>query len=381
MYLRKHPGVTEGYKKMILGFVIVTVLLVGVIIYFSASRAVIGIVPKGKTVETDFVADVATDGGGNQAEVFQGVLKEMELVGELEGDATGSQILNGNTIGKVTLFNKRPEAQTLVKTTRLLSKDNVLLRLTNQVVIPANGQIEADVYADNPNSFQEMAPTSFIIPGLWEGIQDKVYAQNKSALKSTGTAVKVVKDVDITRVEEELTNKLYDQAIEQFKKQAPDQNFVTFVVSKKVIEKQVVPAAETVQDKVKVSLKVSVALVAINQNEIVNKAGERLKGVVPTGYDLMNLDVDKFVYTVQAFDEQKKTANVKVHVIGEAVVKADNEIFNKDKIAGLSPKGVELYLSNFEEVEAVSVELSPFWVKKVPGLRDHIEIVVVSPSK
>ncbi len=366
---------------MILGFVIVTVLLVGVIIYFSASRAVIGIVPKGKTVETDFVADVATDGGGNQAEVFQGVLKEMELVGELEGDATGSQILNGNTIGKVTLFNKRPEAQTLVKTTRLLSKDNVLLRLTNQVVIPANGQIEADVYADNPNSFQEMAPTSFIIPGLWEGIQDKVYAQNKSALKSTGTAVKVVKDVDITRVEEELTNKLYDQAIEQFKKQAPDQNFVTFVVSKKVIEKQVVPAAETVQDKVKVSLKVSVALVAINQNEIVNKAGERLKGVVPTGYDLMNLDVDKFVYTVQAFDEQKKTANVKVHVIGEAVVKADNEIFNKDKIAGLSPKGVELYLSNFEEVEAVSVELSPFWVKKVPGLRDHIEIVVVSPSK
>jgi len=381
MYLRKHPGVSEGYKKMILGFVIVTVLLVGVIIYFSASRAVIGIVPKGKTVETDFVAEVATDGGGAQAEVFQGVMKEMELSGELEGDATGSQILNGNTIGKVTLINKRAEAQTLVKTTRLLSKDNVLLRLTNQVIIPANGKIEADVYADNPNAFQEMAPTSFIIPGLWEGIQDKVYAENKSVLKSTGTAVKVIKDVDVTRTEEELTNKLYDQAIEQFKKQAPDQSFVTFVVSKKVTEKQVVPAVETIQDKVKVFLKMSVALIAINQNEVVNKAGERLKSVVPTGYDLMNLDVDKFVYKVQAFDEQKKTANVKVHVVGEAVVKADNEIFNKEKIAGLSPKGVELYLSNFEEVETVSVELSPFWVKKVPGLRDHIEIVVVSPTK
>ena len=381
MYLRKHPGVTEGYKKLILGFVIVTMLLVGVIIYFSASRAIIKVVPESKIVETDFVADIATDGSADQQDFFQGVLNEIDLSGELEGEATGSQILNGHTIGKVTLFNKRSEAQTLVKTTRLLSKDNVLLRLTNQVIIPENGQIEADVYADNPNAFQEMAPTSFIIPGLWEGIQDKVYAENKSVLKSTGTAVKVIKDVDITRTEEELTNKLYDQAIERFKKQVPDQNFVTFVVSKKVTEKQVVPAVETAQDKVKVSLKMSVTLIAINQNEIVNKAGERLKSVVPVGYDLINLDLDKFVYKVQIFDEQKKTANVKVHVIGEAVVKADNEIFNKEKIAGLSPKGVELYLSNFEEVEAVIVELSPFWVKKVPGLRDHIEIVVVSPDK
>lgn len=366
---------------MILGFVIVTVLLVAVIIYFSASRAVIKIVPKVKTVETDMVVDVATDGGATGQDVFQGVLNEMELSGELEGDATGSQLLNGNTIGKVTLINKRPEPQTLVKTTRLLSKDNILLRLTNQVVIPANNQIEADVYADNPNAFQDLQPTSFIIPGLWVGIQDKVYAESKGMLKSSGTAVKVVKVIDIARVEEELTNKLYDQAIEQFKKQAVDQNYVTFVVSKKVIEKQVVPAAETMQDKVKVSEKISVNIVAINQNEVVNKAGERLRSVVPQGYDLMNLDMDKFVYKVQAFDEQKKTANVKVHVVGEAVVKADNEIFNKDKIAGLSPKGVELYLSNFEEVEVVSVELSPFWVKKVPGLRDHIEIVVVSPGK
>jgi len=62
-------------------------------------------------------------------------------------------------------------------------------------------------------------------------------------------------------------------------------------------------------------------------------------------------------------------------------VKAENPIFDKEKISGLSPKGVELYLANFKEVEAVSVELSPFWVKKVPKLKDHINIVVINPNK
>jgi len=380
MYIKKHTQVAESYKKLVLGFVIIAVVLVGIILYFSASKAVIKITPKVTSIQTDFVADVVTD-GGNIDKALQGVLFEKEVEGALEGEGTGTKVLSGGTIGTVTLINKRTEPQTLVKTTRLLSPDGILLRLSDKVVIPANGQIEANIYADDPNAFQELAPTKFTIPGLWEGLQSSIYGESKAAIKSSGESVKVVKVVDIARTKDKLTEELYNKAIQDFNGQLPGKNYTTIVVAKKVLDEKVSVEAETVTDKFVVNLKLDVVLVALNQDEIIKMAGERLKSVVPQNQELLNLNVNNFSYKVQNFDETKKTVNVKVHVEGDSVIASNHEIFNKEKLSGLSPKGLELYLSNFDEIEKVEVELSPFWVKNIPKLQDHIIITIINPTK
>lgn len=380
MYIKKHTQVAESYKKLVLGFVIIAVVLVGIILYFSASKAVIKITPKVTPIQTDFVADVVTD-GGTIDKALQGVLFEKEVEGALEGDSTGSKVLSGGTIGKVTLINKRPESQTLVKTTRLLTADGFLLRLSDRVVVPANGEIEVNVYADAPNAFQELAPTKFTIPGLWEGLQSSIYGESRAAIKSTGESIKVVKAVDIARTKDKLTEELYNKAIQDFNSQLPSKNFTTIVVAKKVIDEKVSVETETAVDKFIVNLKLNVILVALNQDEIIKMAGERLRSVVPQNQELLNLNVNNFSYKVQSFDEAKKTVNVKVHVEGDSVIASNHEIFNKEKLSGLSPKGLELYLSNFDEIEKVEVELSPFWVKNIPKLQDHIIITIINPSK
>jgi len=298
-----------------------------------------------------------------------------------EGEATGTQILEGNTIGKVTLINKRAEAQTLVKTTRLLAQDGILLRLSSRVDIPAGGQIEADVYADNPNAFTELQPTTFIIPGLWEGLQKQVYAETKGVLKSTGKSAKSIQAVDFTKAKDDLTEKLYAQAIDEFKKQTANKNYIMMVVSKLVLDEKVSAEVGTVMDKFNVSMKLRTVLVGLDQDKLVNLAGERLKAVVPDGQALANLDMTKFDYRIESFDETKKTAKVKAHLVGTAVIKADNPIFDKEKLSGLSPKAVELYLSNFKGIKSVKTELSPFWVKKIPKMKDHINIVIENPAK
>lgn len=380
MYVKKHTRVTDNYKKLVLGFVVLTVILVGIIFYFSASKAVVKIMPKVTPVQTDFVADVVTD-GGQIDNALQGVLFETEVEGSIEGDATGSQLLEGGTIGTVTLINNRPEPQTLVKTTRLLTADGILLRLSDRVNIPANGQVEANVYADDPNSFVELAPSKFTIPGLWEGLQTLIYAESKATITSSGESIKVIKAVDIARTKDKLTEELYNKAIQEFTKQLPDKNYTTIVVSKNVISEEVSEEVETQAEKFLVGMKLKVVLIALNQDEIIDLAGERLQSVVSNTQELLNIDMSKFSYKVQNFDEAAKTANVKVHVEGDSVIKADHEIFDKSKLVGLSPKGLELYLANFEEIEQVEVELSPFWVKKVPRLEDHVIIMVVNPNK
>ncbi|NQT49661.1 hypothetical protein HQ571_03125 [Candidatus Kuenenbacteria bacterium] len=379
MYIKKHSRVAEGYKKIVLGFVIVTVLLVGIILYFSASRAVIKVQPIGSSVETDFVSDVVSD-GAVEGSALQGVLFETEVEGAGNGVATGTMILEGNAIGKVTLINQRADAQSLVKTTRLLTADGILIRLMESVNIPANGQLEADVYADDPNSFDELQPTKFTIPGLWEGLQSQVFAESKGVLKSTGDSVKIIQDADIKKAKTDLTEVLYNKGIEEFKKQLPSMDYVTLVVSKTVVEETVDAEVGAQQDTFEVSSKLQLVMIGLDPNKVVEMAGDRLQQVVPQGQELLNLSMDKFSYKVQNFDNEKKTANVKVHVAGEAVIKADSQIFQKDKMVGLSPKGVELYLANYSEIESVSVELSPFWVKKVPKLKDHINIVIVNTA-
>ncbi|KKQ79957.1 MAG: hypothetical protein UT02_C0019G0007 [Parcubacteria group bacterium GW2011_GWC2_38_7] len=380
MYIKKHTQVAESYKKLVLGFVILAVVLVGIILYFSASKAVIKITPKVTAIQTDFVADVVTDGGAIE-KALQGVLYEKEVEGGLEGDATGSKMLDGGTIGKVNLINKRPEPQTLVKTTRLLTADGILLRLSDKVVVPANGEIEVNVYADDPNAFKELAPTKFTIPGLWEGLQSSIYGESKSTIKSSGESVKVVKAVDIARTKDKLTEELYTKAIADFNAQLPGKNFTVVVVTKKVLEEKVSVEAEATADKFTVNLKMNVTLVGLNQEEIMKMAGDRLRSVVPANQELLNLNANNFSYIVQNFDETKKTVNVKVHVEGDSVIASNHEIFNKEKLSGLSPKGLELYLSNFDEIEKVEVELSPFWVKNIPKLQDHIIITIMSPAK
>ncbi|MBT4722633.1 hypothetical protein HN958_03430 [Candidatus Falkowbacteria bacterium] len=374
--MKKNAKVSEGYKKIIFGFVVVTVILVIVVLYFSASRAIIRVAAQSTTIETDFVSDVATDGGMSSASALQGVLFETEVMAEEVGESTGQAVVQGDSIGKVKLINKRSENQTLVKTTRLQTSDGILLRLVERVDIPANGELEAFVYADDPDSFKELEPTSFIIPGLFENLQKLVYGESSTVLKSTGQSVKAVQEVDIITAKEILDRKLVDKAMTEFKVQLPNDSYQIIEIKSQLLDEELSDEIGDATDQFSISQKKKVVLLAINREDVLQLAGERLGNVVPSGKELVTVNLDNFTYSVQSFDDASKSGVIKAHLEGEVKIQNNSEIFDKDKIGGLSPKGVELYLANFEEVEEVTVELSPFWVKKVPKFRDHIEIVI-----
>jgi hypothetical protein len=377
MYIKQNSKLTEGYKKILLGFVIITVILVIVVLYFSASRAVIKVNSAVSKVSTDFVSDIATDGGLSYPDMIQGVLFETEIEDTVTEKATGTVVLEGDSIGKVTLINTRDEEQVLVKTTRLLTPDNILLRLSGRVTIPAGSEIEANVYADDTDAFTKLDPTTFIIPGLWEGLQDKVYAKSNNILQNSGDTVKSIDDVDVTKAKEKVNRQIVELANTQFRETLPNQEYKILVVSKKILEETSSGKTGDQLGQFELKMKMKLVLLGIDNDDILKLAGERLNQVVSDDKDLVNLNLNNFTYNIQNYDDNDKTVTLKVHIEGDTVIKADSEIFDREKLVGLSPKGVELYLANFSEIESASVELSPFWVKKVPRLKDHINIVIV----
>ncbi|HCC22779.1 TPA: hypothetical protein DF272_01215 [Candidatus Falkowbacteria bacterium] len=370
-------GISKLYVKFIAVFVVLTIVLIFVIFYFSFSRALIRITPKPASVATDFIADINTQDNEPTAGTLKGFLFETEVDMTKEYPATGTKDAEGNVIGQVSIINKRTVNQPLVATTRLITTDGVLLRIKNRVDVPAGGSVNADVYADDPSSFTTLAATKFTIPGLSESLQNEVYAESKTSLNSAPGALKVVKSVDVARAKDDLTAALYQKALADFEAEVSE-GYVAVLVDKKVVEEAVSAGIDDVAETFTVRQKMNVTLIGLEQPAIVSLSAERLRELVTGERELSEIMLDKLTYVVQNYNQENKTANIKVHAEGETVLKENSEILDKSKIAGLSDKGVELYLDSFDEIESVEVQLSPFWVKRVPSLPDNIVIEVVT---
>jgi len=370
-------GVSRLYVKFIAVFVVLTIALIFIIFYFSFSRALIEIVPRPATVSSDFISDIETQNEELANGAMNGFLFDTEVVVTETFSATGSKDVDGNIIGQVTIHNEQNRNQPLIATTRLLTADGVLLRIKRRVDVPAGGTVEAEVYADDPSSFESIPTSDFTIPGLSTSLQKIVYAKSKTVLKSSPGSIKVVKAVDIARGKESITDKVYQKAIDSFKAEVGD-DYVAVVVSKKLLDESVSSGVDDLVSDFTVEQKMSITIMGISQSDIVKIAADRLRQLVVGERELNKVVMEKLTYVVQNYNDEDKTANIKIHAEGETVLKEDSDILNKGKLAGLSSRGVELYLSSFDEIEEVNVHLTPFWVKRVPSLPDHITLKIIA---
>ncbi len=370
-------GVSSLYVKFIIIFVVLTVILLGVIFYFSFSRALIEIKPQKATIATDFIADLETQSDNLSPGALAGFIFETKVSLTETARATGTKSLDNDVIGVVKVYNEQTVDQPLVATTRLLTADNVLLRLKNRITVPANGSVEAEVYADDPSAFESLAPMKFTIPGLSLELQKIVYAESLSVINSKPGDIKVVKAVDIAQAKEILTNKIYQEAIARFHQEVGE-DYAAVVVAQKLTDEKVSAGVDDTVDSFEVEQTVEVTIMGIKQTDIVQLSIDRLKKLVTGERELSKMKMENFSYVVQNYNAENKTANVKIHAEGETVLREDSDILNKEKIAGLSVRGVELYLSSFDEIESVSISLTPFWVKRVPSLIDHITINILT---
>jgi uncharacterized protein with FMN-binding domain len=83
--------------------------------------------------------------------------------------------------GTVQIASSYPAALTLVKTTRLLTSDGKVYRLSQEVIVPARGSVSASVYADQNGSAFAIGPTAFSIPGLDSALTPYVTVSSSSA--------------------------------------------------------------------------------------------------------------------------------------------------------------------------------------------------------
>ncbi|MDO8509668.1 MAG: hypothetical protein Q7S24_00825, partial [bacterium] len=115
------------YRTIAFTFLILTVVLLGVVVFITSKKATITIVAKEDIKSVNLNISVGSD--NNDSDQIKGQVTAVEFAWSEKYYPTGSKTIEGVAEGEVVIYNKSSVDQTLVKTTRLLNPDGVLYRL------------------------------------------------------------------------------------------------------------------------------------------------------------------------------------------------------------------------------------------------------------
>ncbi|MFA5076160.1 MAG: hypothetical protein WC480_01950 [Patescibacteria group bacterium] len=367
------------YRKIVISFIVVTALLIVVILYFSFLSATITVVPESEDAVTDFIVDVVEKTDGLAAGQVNGVFFSKDIEGEKDFKVTGSKALPTDAIGIVKIINNYRRPQPLVATTRLLSPEQILLRIKNRVDVPVGGSVEVEVYADDPQQLVDKTVkvgTHLIIPGLWPAVQDDIYAEVKTEIKLGERTVPVVAEDDIKKS----TQKLLDQLeLQSFIDLGLEGNVAKAV---ELQEENVIANAKIGDqvDQFNLKAKAKVNGVFFDKESLLRIAEAKLKSSLDANKELVSADYDSLTFSVENLDLVNKKASIKVHLAGQATLRLNSPIFDKKNLKGLTREQVISYFRRQAAVQSVTVDFFPFWLKTVPSFEDHIEVVIKSTN-
>ena len=359
------------YRRIVISFLLATITVVLLILYYTLGRAYITLEISS---ENEVVESVLTAGNYNEADLRSTILIS-EQTKEETFRAKGTGVKEDKASGQVTIYNTNTSAQTLIASTRLLTTTNVLFRLNQQVVVPAGGQVTAQVTADKAGEIGEIGPSKFTIPGLPSYLQQKIYAENKESFTRKELAGNKVLASDLEDARNELKEKITQESLSSLREKLPtDQKKYSVVYQTNIIETSSTAKADEEVGEFKFTVRAKVTAVFYNPENLVKIVIEKSNTSDTSGKEILNLEEQSLAISIDSISDDNSTAQLKIKALGQSAWKDVSKIIDKNNLLGRTEAEVKNYFSAFPGVKNVDIKLTPFWVTTVPTIADHIEL-------
>lgn len=368
------------YQHIAVAFVVITFLLLLCVLYLSISRATIRVVADPKVIDVEAKVDVVptpTEDGQVQGVIAEKTLEKSRV---FTLPSEGAKPVEGKANGYVTLINESAKDQPLVATTRLISQEGILFRLQNAVTVPAGGQVEAFVKADAAGKAGEIGASKFTIPGLNATAQTQIYGVSVAGMTGGVQYVRALTQGDIDEAVRTLSAEILAEA-KQALSSGADRNVLdgeSYGVSTISQTADATVGAEVGSFTLK--LKQKVTAVYYPKAELQSYAERLLAQQIPDGFRVSLVNYQTMRTEVGEIDAANAEARITVYLDGLSMISEDAQTLNKDRFVGRAPHEVETLLQASEAIQDVSVNFTPFWLKRVPTLQDHIKIIIEEPK-
>jgi len=359
------------YKFIALTFLVLTILLLGVIVFMSTKRTVITI--ESKPTPVDVTTQVTV--GGKTAAAVSGQVATT-IVGEsMTFQPTGTREEPAVATGTVKIINETDAAQALVRTTRLLTADGTLFRINQKVLVPARGTAEVDVYADQPGGSGNIGPSRFTIPGLRADKQTVIYATSDQIMTGGVRAVGVVSKDDLAAAEKQLLMRLEDAGKKRLTEaQAEGEKDGVFTVSEQSVSSDVEEGEEV--SEFTLTGQATIVGVFYDPAAIQSIAREQLLKRAVDDAEVIEGSDEPPAVTVSAHDLDAGTAVLDVAYAGTAFLNPESKQLEKSIFFGKNKDEVRRYVLKLDHVNGVEVKFRPAWVRVVPHIAEHVTVVV-----
>ncbi len=364
------------YQKIAIVFVVLSLLLLFAVLYLSVSEAVIHVTSKREVVSvTSGVEVVAQPTAYGQVSGFI-VEKTFEKARTFELPQEGGNPVEAKATGMVTLINETANQVDLVATTRFLSEEGVLFRLNEPVSVPPNSQQSVQVSADQPGRAGEIGPTQFTIPGLPAATQAVVYAVSVDPMKGGVQYIRAITQKDLDDAERTLKDEILEESKQLLREGISIDRFDGEVYVADVITKVTDGVPGTEQGMFNVAVTVKVTAIYYPKTLVQEYVAEQLYESIQEGFELTEVNMDGLQISVNTINTVNESANLHVYLDGEVVLANNHESLEVARFKRKSGEEVTEMLSSVPQIESASVAFTPFWLKRVPTLEDHIRVEI-----
>ncbi len=351
------------YSRISVPFVVLSLLFLGLVLYATFIRLDITIVPRVKTVEakTNFTVYDRPEDYEVPVGSTLGLVRGMDIEYTQVSPSSGKKVTGAEVSGTVVLINNYTKDQPLVATTRLLTPNNQLLRLTESVVVPAGGSITASVYAETADPSFTLTNTKLTIPGLWAGLQDKIYAEAK--IGSVTYREKAEFSITQTDIDQAITTgktALLEKAKKDIETAYASYDQTLYTLDEESLVIMINGQVGEVKDEVSVKLTGTITVVAFNKATVSGVLGTALTAAGSADDGLSETANPKF--TIISADVKQNVAEIQVETSGTSVATSGEGIINPKKIVGLRRNQLEAYIQSQPDIESYELTFYPaFW--------------------
>lgn len=367
------PGV---YKRIAYSFVGVTVVIVAIALWFSSVRASVLITPAKEAMNAEVVVPIAKDPSNGEliGRVVRGAFEETR---EFTVDTGVAKEEIGTSTGKVSITNTYSVPQPLVKTTRLLTKDGRLYRISEGVTVPAGGSVVVEAYADEEGaSYDFTEKTMFTVPGLSSSMQQFVTAVSISPFTGGKRLVRSLGKSDLEAAQKILTESILEDAKKKLRADVgnPILSESVFVVDSTDVNTSANVGDEA--DHFLMGIKLSVTGVFYSKTDLDGLVRKKFVDKIPDGRAVLSKDPINATYRVSETDISTERAMVTVNAEVLTIPTTADHLISKEQIAGLPIGEAEAKLQQMNGVEDAVITIHPSWARRLPTLSGRISVKI-----
>jgi len=377
----KASSVNFTYKKIANWFFVLAIILVGVILYFSLSQAKIYLKIKSQPAKINFTTQIkeqVEDDNYLETNVLKGRILELIMEKTRAFSVESQQSPADKYGGIMTIYNKKPEDQPLVKNTRFESANGKIFRTQEGITIPAGQSIEIYVVADEIGEDYKELPGRFILPGFKnEYSRTRVYGELKDPMEKRSITSYVVSQEVLNQAQKEIISGLKNDALHKLEEllvggEILEENDINIELLSYESSQEVGEEAEEFE----YTVKLKIIGIIFDHSELLNLAQSFIDDQLGNNQELVKYNNDTLKYSINNYEEEEKSVILGVELSAEVMRSTNSEIFDKERLKSLTQAEIINYFKEQPAIESIEVIFFPFWVKRAPQMANHIKIII-----